>query len=903
MLFAPLVLQNINPANSISLTDTPGDGFSASDPCGFVYGVADAYDSGTTNFDIISPNYDQGCIDANGFFYSDAASSRKSTFQFTHTDFPGTYIVDLDYSASTYVSQMLEPDGLNYVWSGNGRIISGSVPAPSSNRIVDFDWTCTQVGASCPGGDPADYYVRTDVLTGEISGYAWNDYFDTMISFNGLTQELPPRQIEAYVDILANETALGPNDVNYTNAPLADGAEFWRLRVQFWDSSRNRFLTPDEISAFSISSRQTIESNVYLNQVTNEGDAIETSYYNPASSIGCVDDSVYCTMTEGDGSYSFNKFIYSGAPTSNVLGLNDDSDLEIEYYSDREGCKYIYADQGSGTGSPIGSYDCPDGSGTVYEKEDVYYDRQNARNKWELQDLTIVVEFNWTEETSVATYGTEEGSAAAFAQVDDDTWRYYFEDGTANLSYRPRYQINKFAAYFDGTEHSSISEDITKIMSLRTEAIVADTSIYFQERGGTEQPPYSVNYQMGANRMPDTAPTISDLRLLIDTDMPIDPPDSGDTEETIRMDTLTGGSFYYTNYSKDYAIGYGQSEASCSLAIACTTPVNTLTEPSAEQWVCDTATQSTMGEVSCYYTEYLPHIDRHDDPESMLVVGAINSVIDADDVLKEISNDAGTDISILGSTETVSLRNRMYAQVVRYILGQTPGDGGIDASGAVTGNIVELMNGRLLVAAGDTVIDGFDGADKTLVVIGGNVFLNSDIKNGRMGIISFKRDGAGGNVYVLNTVTDLYVNFFLDGSIFSYEGTAPTGTVYPSWASDELRLEALMDQLYLNGSIISRNTVNGSVDGDSDGYYSLGDGTKTMSYEEAREYDLNLLRQYRQCFPMLGGVLDSSTHEDCNEGEDLSEYGELNNYLNSFILEYAPADQLPIFQSENNLFN
>lgn len=890
MLVVPIVLHNVNPVDSLSFPDTPGDGFSSDDPCGFVYGVADVYDSITVDFDAISPNDQQGCVDANGFFYSDATSGQKSNFQFRDAASGGTYTVDLDYSAGIYVAQTLEADGLNYVWAGSGRIGGGAIPAPSSNRLVDFTWDCADV--SCPTGlIPEDYYVRTDATTGEVSGYAWSDYFDAFLSFNGLSQELPPRQIEAYVDILANESDLDPNDVDYTTAPLADGAEFWRVRIQFWDSVQNRFLTPSEISNLTITPRQTSDSNMFMNQVTNEGDAIETSYANSIASIGCTDDSVYCSMLEDDGSYSFNKFIYSGAPSSNVLGLNDDSDADIEYYSDRDGCDGIYL-------YPEG--DCPSGSGDSYEKNAVYFDRQNARNKWELESVIVLVEFNWTEETNMVTYGTEAGSEVAYVQVDDDTWRYYFEDGAANLSYRPRYQISKFAAYFDGAEQSSISEDTWEIMSLRTQALMSDTSSYFQERGGFAKPSYSVNYQMDASRVPDSAPTVSDLRLLIDTNVPIDPPLSGDTEETVRVDRLDYNSFSYTNYNKDYAIGYGQSAALCGLAAGCTSPTNTLTDPTAEQWVCDTATQSTMGEDSCYYTEYLPHIDRHDEPESLLVIGAINSAIDAGDLLQEISDDTGTEFSVLGATETVNMRNRLYSQVLRIILGQTPGSGGLDDEGAVTGDLIELMNGRVLVAEGDVTIDGFDGSDKTLVVIGGDVFLDANITNGRMGIISFKKDGEGGNVYILNTVTDLNANLFLDGSVFSYSGVAPEATVFPVWGTDELRLEALMDQLYLNGSIVSRNTVNGSLDSDGDGYYALGDGTETSSYEEAREYDLNRLRQFRQCFPLVGGILDTSSHEACDEGEDLSEYGTLNGILNSFILEYAPADQLPIFQSENS---
>ena len=184
--------------------------------------------------------------------------------------------------------------------------------------------------------------------------------------------------------------------------------------------------------------------------------------------------------------------------------------------------------------------------------------------------------------------------------------------------------------------------------------------------------------------------------------------------------------------------------------------------------------------------------------------------------------------------------------------------------------------------------------------MGGNVYLNTDITNGRLGIIAFKRNGVGGNVYILNSLTDLKANLFLDGSVFSYNGAAPAGTV-PTYTSDELRLETLLNQLHLRGTLVSRNTVNGS--GDSDGLYDLGDGTTTTDYNVAREYDLNMLRQFRLCHPIADGVPDESVTEECDEGEQLSTYGEANGFYNSFILEYDPAYQLPIFQVEYGLFN
>lgn len=894
MLIVPILVQNAQGftwPGTDEPVNTGGDGFVSGDPCGFVYAIADNYPSmaaltATVNFGAVTDT-DQGCVDENGYFYS--SSSRESYARYTRTGYSTTYTLDFDYNTTSNVFV----DPLTGEWSGAARITNGTIPL--AQRWVDFDWDCTD---SC-ALDPADYHVYTDMTTGAVSGYAWSDYFNDYISFNGLTQELPARDIVTYVDILANETTDGPDDVDYTDAPLADGAEFWRVRVQFLDTTTGEFLTADDITTLAITITDTSDSNVYFNQVTNEGDAIEVSYYNPM--VGCTSSSVYCTMTEDDGSVSFNKFVFSGSPTSNVLGDNDDTDLGLEYPSDRDGCKWIYPEQGSGTCTP-----------TSYDKSEVFYDRSNSRNKYEIDYVTLQVNFAGDREVSMYTYPTgwtSDDGSTAYVEADDGVWRYYPGEDVADLSFRPRYQIGKFVAVFDGVENTSISEDTTKTMYLKTEATMLDSSDAFLARSGSLKPRYHVYYQMDATS--DAALAASDTKLLIDTDSPPSGPSSGDVEETKRTDSITAPTSpatAYNSYSKNYAIGYGQKASylsTCGVAVACTTPTNTLTDPTAEQWVCDEATETTLFEISCYYTAYLEHIDRHDEAQSMLVIGAINSVIDADDVLSEISEDNGTVLSVQGSIETINHRNLMYAQGLRYALGNigtATAGGSFSTSGVASSGLVELLNGRLYYTEGDVIINGFDGTPKTLFVNGGDVFVNTDITNGQIGIIAFKRDGSGGNVYVDNEVTNLAANLFLDGSLFSYNGTAPSGTV-PTYSSDELRLETLMHQLHLKGSLVSRNTVNGSVDSDGDGIYDLGDGTTTTDFDTAREYDLNMLRQFRLCHPVVDGVPDETLTEECEEGEQLSTYGEDNGYYNSFILEYDPADELPIFQVEYGLFN
>lgn len=155
-------------------------------------------------------------------------------------------------------------------------------------------------------------------------------------------------------------------------------------------------------------------------------------------------------------------------------------------------------------------------------------------------------------------------------------------------------------------------------------------------------------------------------------------------------------------------------------------------------------------------------------------------------------------------------------------------------------------------------------------------------------------------------MTDLYANFFLDGAFYSYSGTGAVTTEFPVWSSDEDRVETLKNQLYLNGSLVARNTVNGSETELFDGQYSLGDGTMG-EYVQARERDLNKIRQYRLCWPVdpvtgLPDESDAGARQDCEEAALSSyrdEYGD--PVYKSFILEYAPPTDIVIFTVENSL--
>ncbi|QQR54326.1 hypothetical protein IPG41_03925 [Candidatus Peregrinibacteria bacterium] len=896
--------------------DTPGDGFETSDPCGFLMGGSLPYNSMYVDADAV-PDANQACADESGYFYEYEApvlslSSDRDSHVRVRVGSAVSYTVDL--VGSNYGAVVDQTTGQ---WSGYGYITDASYPG--TNRWVWFDWNCVMgdafsgSGTSCGSGiNNQSYRVRTDLDTGLVTGYAWNDDMG-FISFRQLTMELPPHEVEVYVDIFASDTELGPNAVDLDTAPLADGYDYWRIRVQFWDATAHQFLDEDDFVAGSLNFTPSLVGDMFLNQIENTGDPVMVSAYNP--SVGCTDlASAYCSMTEVvDGSWSANLFIFSGAPTSNMLGINSDSDLDFENLTDREGCRWIYRDQWFEVDHATAQKNCPYPGGTLYNKADVFYERSASRNSIGLEILNMTFTFDSDRSMSVSTtQGTLE--SAEFAGV---TAYYYYptyngdydDDGIEDgiyLSYKPRFTTTRFVSLYDGEEYTQISEDPTKPQSLSAAAVLRTVSDEALDQSVPAKPALSVNYQSEATSSSSSV-SVNDQAFIMDTADSGMVPDCGRRSDTLAAGTY--GASYSVISPNAYTLGYLQKDAACQGSAPTGSASNTVHSPTVEQWVCDAVSVYRFSAPSCYYTAYLNIVDRHTDPQVMKVMGAISEVLNDETILPNTE-----EISVLGSTETIKLRNKIYVQIVRYMLGQNASSGTLDSSMEPSSGLRELMNGRLVIAEGDVIVEGSSAFnDKTLVVLGGNVYINGDLTNGRLGVIVLQDEGLGGNVYVAPNVVELYANFFLDGAFYSYDGVS-TYEEEPYWVNDEVRIATLLNQLYLNGSLVARNTVNGSFDADGDGYLDRGDGTQVGSasaytlqdgslrsgYALAREHDLNLLRQYRLCYPLLStGMPDTSAQpEECSDGQRLSEYGQENGHYNSFILDYTPPDSLPIFRSQ-----
>ncbi len=172
----------------------------------------------------------------------------------------------------------------------------------------------------------------------------------------------------------------------------------------------------------------------------------------------------------------------------------------------------------------------------------------------------------------------------------------------------------------------------------------------------------------------------------------------------------------------------------------------------------------------------------------------------------------------------------------------------------------------------DVVVDSnisWDGL-KVLIVDGGNVYINENLynevsANKRLSLVVLrgydKAYGEAGNIYIAPNVQNIQANIAASGSIFSYSGDREkinriSGE--PIWVSDDARIEALNRQIFIQGSISSRNTIGGAdLDAPRSGslakakpYLLLGTGEilQNPTGEDrirAQLYDLNYLRLFR----------------------------------------------------------
>lgn len=221
----------------------------------------------------------------------------------------------------------------------------------------------------------------------------------------------------------------------------------------------------------------------------------------------------------------------------------------------------------------------------------------------------------------------------------------------------------------------------------------------------------------------------------------------------------------------------------------------------------------------------------------------------------------GGDVTLIGNVSTTRVRNALFQRLSKLKKGVTTA---AISNGSVTLNNTlglpsnssnstagtSLMSGQVLYfTGGDVVINGASVySQKTIVVEGGNIIITGDVPGtAALGLVALQNyEGNGGNIYIKNNVKTLKkVTMYADGSLKSTDND----TVTPSWTTLLARQQALTNQLYISGSLISKNTIGGATSTPK----LLPTGASAFNTLVAAEADLNHLREFQVCWYAVQG--------------------------------------------------
>ena len=152
-----------------------------------------------------------------------------------------------------------------------------------------------------------------------------------------------------------------------------------------------------------------------------------------------------------------------------------------------------------------------------------------------------------------------------------------------------------------------------------------------------------------------------------------------------------------------------------------------------------------------------------------------------------------------------------------------------------TTNAPQLRSTNGIAGYPSTSVDSF-------IVIGWDILIDADIielvgNKYPKGIISLKNDKwVGWNIYISPDVKNIESSIFAEGTIYSGTGSANIAN-----ATIQQVASLPENQLYIKGSIMSRNTIGGAVQ-DTNAVCPYNE--QACSYEYAIRFDLNYFRNY-----------------------------------------------------------
>jgi hypothetical protein len=368
-------------------------------------------------------------------------------------------------------------------------------------------------------------------------------------------------------------------------------------------------------------------------------------------------------------------------------------------------------------------------------------------------------------------------------------------------------------------------------------------------------------------------------------------------------------------------------------------------------------TPTELAQLVRYYSTFLPQGAQQ--PSDTLVPAEDEYKVEAQFTGSVAVDRTGEDSTVdnfgTATLSSLTVRNELFRRFSELTKGIKPKGGdytnnlvgmGEDEYGnpvlTASDTLYQLLDKRLFYAIGDTRIYNIEPEDdyeeKTLVVVGGDVFidvnLNGDVA---LGIVVFRKDIDGdgildgGNIYIHPDVTDLKIHAYADGSVLRYDGYLEypyhltedgyTGAQNElmDWDSNEAlaliddscrdkgtdpRRCVLTNQLYIAGSVMSQNTVGGSDDADDQiDLFLPQDIDPHGNFHLAREYDLKHLSHFVLCWRAVG---DDGAPLDTDLDSDTSPYEEdgsadLDDMDNCYRTETRNGEEVEIYKRSENL--
>ena len=144
----------------------------------------------------------------------------------------------------------------------------------------------------------------------------------------------------------------------------------------------------------------------------------------------------------------------------------------------------------------------------------------------------------------------------------------------------------------------------------------------------------------------------------------------------------------------------------------------------------------------------------------------------------------------------------------------------------------------------------------SLIIIGGDIIIDADILPSLQakGIIVLKNDKwVGGNIIVTKAVKTIESSLFAEGTLYS--GDSKTSLYNNTTEKVALLSQDITNQLYIHGSVLSRNTIGWAV---QSGSPTCVYGEDNCTYEKAIQYDLNYFRGYDPSIPTHRAYRDAT---------------------------------------------